>query len=355
MKSFKISSLISIILIALLTQYDVFAQVPDEKPAADNRPSSEITIQKQDKEEDLIHFGDLIEIDVVGSSEYDWRGTISPEGFLDGVQFTEDPIYGLCRNSQEITQVIAQSYSRFLRDPQVFVRILDSSNRPTSTLTGAIRNPQRFRIKRHVLLNELIVIAGGLTDASSGEIQIFRPQKLNCLDQITKTKDLTLAESGVGERFVIARQDNGSQFINIIIRDLLTGNNAANPQILSGDIITVREAQPVYVIGGVESPKQISIRPNLTLTRAIASAGGLSKDADAQKITIFRRTENQSSIIEADLERIKGNQSDDIFLQAFDVVDVARRGKEVKKTPPILENFRDMQNDNSKLPLRIID
>ncbi|MDM7924023.1 MAG: hypothetical protein QUS14_17160 [Pyrinomonadaceae bacterium] len=33
---------------------------------------------------ELIHYGDLIDIDVVGSFEYDWRGTLTQEGFIDG-------------------------------------------------------------------------------------------------------------------------------------------------------------------------------------------------------------------------------------------------------------------------------
>ena len=30
---------------------------------------------------DLIHFGDVIDVDVVGSLEFDWRGGLTPEGF----------------------------------------------------------------------------------------------------------------------------------------------------------------------------------------------------------------------------------------------------------------------------------
>lgn len=157
------------------------------------------------------------------------------------------------------------------------------------------------------------------------------------------------------ERFVAAREDNGSQFINIKISDLLTGKEEANPQILSGDIVTVLEAQPIYVIGGVENPKQISTRSQISLSRAIASAGGLSKDADETKITIFRRVDNESKIIEADLGKIKSNRAEDIVLQAYDIVDVSRRGKKETKIAPILDNFDLINKDKLKLPLRIID
>ncbi len=56
---------------------------------------------------DLIHRGDLIEVDVVGSVEYDWRGTLNPEGFLNGIDYTENPIFALCRSEEEIAAEIA--------------------------------------------------------------------------------------------------------------------------------------------------------------------------------------------------------------------------------------------------------
>lgn len=354
MKSKKLYYLLKIFLGIILMHSLLLAQIPDSSPD----PQTNQTVDEKDsleKEAELIHFGDLIEIDVIGSTEYDWRGTINPEGYLEGVDFLENPIYGLCRSRTEIAQKITEAYGRFLREPQVSVRILDSSGRPPSTLYGAVKNPQRFRIKRSVKLNELIIISGGLTDQVSGEIQIFRPPKLNCLDEVNKTVAATMPDAVTRERFVTASQDNGSQFINIKISDLLAGDKEANPQILSGDIITVLEAQPIYVTGGVESPKQISLRSKMTLTRAVASAGGLSKDADGTKITIFRRTDSATSVIEADLDKIEKNQAEDLVLQAFDIVEVSQKGQKERKIPPILENFDANKKDNSKLPLRIID
>ncbi len=337
----------------ILLQSSILSQDTNTTPT-NNTAISEI-IKSQISEESLIHFGDLIEIDVIGSFEYDWRGRLTPEGFLTGVQFVDSPVYGLCRSETDIADKITGYYSKFLRDPKIAVKILDRSNRPVSILSGAVKTPQRFQIKRPIHLNELLIISGGLTDKASGEIQIFRPQQLNCLAEVGKFLDSQSPKIDNPERFVAAREDNGSQFINIKINDLLTGKEEANPQILSGDIVSVLEAQPIYVIGGVENPKQISSRLQISLTRAISSAGGLSKDADETKITIFRREANETKIIEADLQKIKAQQSEDIILQPFDIIEVARRGKQERKTPPILENFDSSNKDKLKLPLRIID
>lgn len=328
----------------LLTSVDL-GQEPTPTP---ENPQINNTIS----ELDLIHIGDLIDIDVVGSLEYDWRGTLTPEGFLKQFDTVEDQIFALCKSEEEIAREVEKSYSKILRDPKVVVRVLDRSNRPVSMVYGAVKQPLKFQIKRPVYLNELIVLVGGFTEKASGEIQIFRPQNQSCGETVAK-KQQTGNDSR--ERFIATRQDNGTQFINIRITDLLSGNKDANLQILSGDIVTVLEANPIYVIGGVENPKQISTRSQMTVSRAISTAGGLTKDADAKKVTIFRRVGNETKIIDADLDKIKANQAEDIILQAFDVVEVLQKGREKRQFPPVI-NVEDFgENDKSKMPLRVID
>lgn len=316
----------------------------------------EQNIQKSELE--LIHFGDTIDVDVLGSVDYDWRGTISPEGFLDALTGVQDPIFALCQNEEEVSVKIAAAYSKFLRDPKVVVRIIDKSKRPVSTIFGAVKNEQRFQILRPVFLNELIVFSGGFTDQVSGEIQIFRPRDVGCVKNKTEkpSDENTVSEDGESkEKFVPASQNNASEIIKLNITDLLSGKKSANPQIYSGDIITILEAKPIYVTGGVENPRQISSRSEISLTRAIASAGGLSKKADESDITIFRREDDTTKIIKADLKKIREDESLDVKLKPFDIVDVKVRGGDDRELPPVLEINTNKSGDNAKLPLRIID
>jgi protein involved in polysaccharide export with SLBB domain len=350
MKIAKLYQFSYIFLCILVWQSSFSAQTPT--PTETPKPSAE-TISIPANEADLIHLGDLIDVDVVGSFEFDWRGTLNPEGFLNGIDYVENPIFALCRSEEEVAKDVAKAYGKILREPNVVVKILDRSNRALTIIAGAVKMPQRVQIRRTIFLNELIIVSGGLTDKASGEIQIFRPQNLSCAARkIVATE--TTGENR--ERFVsTSTESNGSQYLNIRIIDLLTGKKEANPQILNGDIITILEAKSIYVIGGVVNPKQISFRSQITLSRAIDSAGGLTKNADAKKITIFRRIGGETKIIEADLEKIKANKADDIVLQASDIIDVNQNGREKRKYPPII-NVVDLEQANSaKLPLRIID
>lgn len=322
--------------------------------AAAQTPPADESSQEFDPERDLIHFGDVIDVDVLGSVEYDWRGTLTPEGFLGGLDFIEEPVFAQCKTEKEVADAVALGYSKLLRNPQVAVRIIDRSKRPVSTIFGAVKKEQRFQIKRPVFLNELIVLSGGLTDRASGEIQIFRPKQVSCAE-IFRTHQQKNSVGEDRERFVRTSQADGSNIINIKIADLLRGNENANPQIYSGDIITILEAEPVYVIGGVAAPKRISARSKTTLSKAVASAGGFSKDAEREKITIFRREGDETKIIEANFEEIEKNPDKDIPLQPFDVVEVGVKGRGKSKLAPIVREEDFTSKNAGSLPLQIID
>jgi polysaccharide biosynthesis/export protein len=302
-----------------------------------------LRIAAQVDQASLVHFGDLIEVDVIGSLEYDWRGSLTPEGYLDGLDTLPNPVYGLCQTEADLAATIEKEL-RILNNPKVTVRILDRSNRAVAFLSGAVRSPKRFQIKRPVSLSELLVLAGGITDRSSGEISIFRPPNLNCTDPRKNTD---------GE-FVKASQPGGAVTFNIRIADILRGDEAANPQILSGDIVTVSEALPVYVIGGVNSPQQIPIRNQLTLSRAITMAGGLAKEGNS-KITIFRREAREAKRIEVDLQKVLAGIGEDPVLKAFDIVDVPQKGKPARPRPPVIDKGGPLTLSLAGLPLRIID
>jgi len=328
----------------------LFSQLTAQDPLPTPTPADII-----ETEMGLIHYGDLIDVDVVGSFEFDWRGTLNSEGDLADFDKVPDPVPGLCRTESEIAAEISKQYGKILRNPNVVVRILDRSNRPMSVLQGAVRTSHRFQIKRPVLLNELLILAGGLTDRASGEISIFRPQNLNCVGQAAKAAEGdSLIAGETREKFIRVSRGNGAETLNIRISDLLSGNKSANPRILSGDIVTVTEAPPIYVIGGVNAPKQLSSRSEFTLTRAISSAGGLAKEG-LDKVIIFRRRGKESSVIEADLKKIHDGTEKDPILEPFDIVDVQQKGREKNKTYPAIDASGSDASRSGLFPLRVID
>lgn len=277
-----------------------------------------------------IHFGDVLEIKAIGFPEYDWKGTMNPEGFINDLPLVSDPIYALCKTEEELAEDVKKAYSKFIREPNVVVKIVDTSNRPIAVIFGAVKTPIRLRIKREVRLSEIIALAGGLTEMTSGRISIIRSKSAGC--HIDQSQD--------------------SVKIDINITDLLEGKDSANPMISSGDMIEVAEAEPLYIFGAVQRAGRIYFRPDLSLTQAIASAGGITKSADG-KIIIFRKQRDETKTIEVDLKTIRSGKETDIKLQPFDIVEVLEKGKRKQDTIPY--TFEAEKRDLSQLPLRVIE
>jgi len=320
-----------------------FTEANGQKPVTDQEVNPKIRPEIQNSGDDLVHIGDLIDVDIVGGFEFDWRGSLSADGFLDGLDSYGEPIYGLCRSEAQIAADVAKVLGKILRDPKVVVKILDRSNRAVVRLDGAVRTATRFRLKRTVNLRELLIIAGGLTDGASGEISIFRPKNVSCRPAIIP------AAAG------LPAPDNAPLITNIKISELLSGKAAANPEILSGDVITVERALPIYIIGAVNNPRPVYTREQMTLTRIIATAGGVTKDADGNKVSIFRRDGVDVRSIEADLGKVKRGETKDEVLLPFDIIEVASKGGGNRKYPPRLANDENRDRPSRELPLRIVE
>ena len=282
---------------------------------------------------DRIHQGDVIDIHVTGHFEYDWRGGINPEGFLDGFDRIPTPIYAQCKTLPEVAAEVEKLLSETLRDPKTEIKFADRSKRPLAIIDGAVQNPQRMQIRRRAKLSEIIVNAGGFTDRASGSLIISRPPGASC---------------------IVGASSSETQRFDIVLADLLSGKADSDPVIVSGDLIVVIEASPVYLLGAVQGQGRIDYRPELTVSRAIDSAGGLAKNADPGSVKIFRR-EGGPKIIPVDLEKVRENGSDDVALRPFDIVEVPFKGKPPRKLPPVIGNEIDDRERRSKLPIRIIE
>ncbi|REJ78346.1 MAG: hypothetical protein DWQ47_02490 [Acidobacteria bacterium] len=291
---------------------------------------------------DLIHPGDLVDVDVVGSTEFDWRGRINPEGFLAGFSFTENPIAALCRSTEEVEKDIEKAYATFLNSPKVNVSVLDRSGRLAAVIFGAVRTQQRFKLLRQVRLSELIVLSGGLNSDASGDIVVLRQNSAVC-------------EAAEASEFQNAERIGRSLRISITVGKLLAGDAQSNPLIQYGDIITVEQTRPVYLMGGVANPSRVEFREGLSLARAVASAGGLSKGADAGNVRIIRRVAGDSEVIKADLSAIERGTAADVMLAPYDIVDVAQEGSSERRFTPVEGDLDNTPTAAANLPVRVID
>lgn len=263
----------------------------------------------------LLGPGDTLDVRVFGQSDLNAIVEVDSDGNISSLPFLEAPIPARCRTEKEVQKDITKAYEKYLKNPQVSVRITERKSRQPATVYGAVRQPARVQMQRRVRLNELIVVSGGFTDRASGTIQILHTEPLMC--------------PGPGEEALAAPIDNTKVPLEIVkIADLKSGKLQANPTIRPGDYVIVTEAEPVYITGSVVAPQGIFLRDRLTLSRALAMVGGARKEAKISDVRVYRQKPGATDqeLIRVDYAAIKKNQQADFFLQPFDIVEVPEAG-----------------------------
>jgi len=259
----------------------------------------------------LLGPGDVVDVRVFGQPELSSSAQVDGDGNLNALPFLETPIRAKCRTDKDVQKDITLAYAKFINNPQVSVRISERNSRQPATVFGAVRQATRVEMKRKVRLNELMAVSGGFTEKAAGTIQILHTEPLMCPDP--------------GEEAEAAPIDGTNIPLRIVkISDLRAGKQEANPVIRPGDYVLVTEAEPVYITGAVVSPGGLYLRDQLTLSRALAMAGGATKEAKLSSVKIYRQVPgatNQEPII-VDVAAIKKNQKPDFVLQPYDIIEV---------------------------------
>jgi polysaccharide biosynthesis/export protein len=312
----KRSFLLVAILLSLTLPASVRTQEQDTAPSVPSQGSSErASVDSQGIRNYLLGPGDMIDVRVFGQPDLSAMVEVDSDGNVSSLPFLEKPVPAKCRTEKALQKDIAEAYSKYIKNPQVSVRISERKSRQPATVFGAVRQPTRVQMQRKIRLNELVVVSGGFTERASGTIQILHTEPLMCPQP--------------GEEAEAAPIDGTKIPFQIVkLSELKAGKSEANPIIRPGDYIMVTEAEPVYITGSVISPQGIFLRDQLTLSRALAMVGGVRKEAKANEVRIYRQKPGaqDQEVIKVDYAAIKKNQKPDFFLEAFDVVEVPEAG-----------------------------
>ncbi|HXI24471.1 MAG TPA: polysaccharide biosynthesis/export family protein [Pyrinomonadaceae bacterium] len=100
------------------------------------------------------------------------------------------------------------------------------------------------------------------------------------------------------------------------------GVGSTDPYIRPGDIVIVTEGEPIYLTGYFNAPREIVMKDNMTLVRAVAMAGGLQKLAKST-IYIYRQVKGKvgPDKMMVDFNAIREGKKPDMPLQAYDIID----------------------------------
>lgn len=269
----------------------------------------------------LIGPGDVISVKVLGEKDFDIEAaTVDEDGKIE-VPFSDTPVMAKCRTEKELRSDVTKVLAKYLRNPQLSLRVTERKSRPPATIYGEVRTPQQVVLTRKATLLELLSFSGGVTEEAGGMIQVFRTQAPMCSDA-AEDSDWTAENNG--------GLDVPSRMYSL--SSLKQGREEANPVIYPGDVVVVQKASPVYITGEVVAPQGIYLKENgLSLTEAIAKIGGVRREAKTKDIKIYRLKANSKDreIISVNYDLIKKGSQKDIMLEPYDIVEVDKSKKSV--------------------------
>ena len=271
----------------------------------------------------MIGPGDEITGKVLGEPQFDFIATVDDDGKIE-VPFTEKLLVAQCRTERELRSDVNALLSKYLKNPQLSLRVTDRKSRPPATIYGEVKTPAQIELRRRTTLVELISFSGGITDDAGGMVQVFRTRPPLC----SKDGDDGTWKTNTGDP-----TDVPSRMYSLA--SIRSGKEEANPIIYPGDVIVVQKASPVYVTGEVVSPQGIYLKEGgMSLTEAIAKIGGVRREAKTKDIKIYRLRSNSKDrdVLTANFDLIKKGEQKDIMLEPYDIIEVDKSKKSIGQT-----------------------
>jgi polysaccharide export outer membrane protein len=294
--------LVSALALFLIVNGLAVAQIPSNGEPTASPASGGLTTQN---ERYRIGFQDVLDIQVFRHSDLSQRVSVSPNGTI--VLFRLDhPIVAVCKTERELATDIENAYKEsYLKDPRVNVGVAEQRSQSVAII-GAVEKPGNYFINRRYHLLEMLAMAGGPNKESGTRLLIARTGSTsNCREKGDDTN---------GDQVTVT---------DLKIRDIQEGKQTYWMQ--PGDVVSVLDADIVYVYGNVNKQGAVKVREPITLTQAIVSAEGLKPAAKKSSIRVLRQDlgggDRQELIF--DLNQIDKGKIKDPFLQPGDIVAVS--------------------------------
>ncbi len=178
--------------------------------------------------------GDVLDIRILNRPNLS-REAVRVEGNgMIRMPLIDAEILAACKTEGELANEIAERYTRYYRKPQVDVFIKEYRS-VTVSIIGMVTEQGRFQLQRRIRLLELLTYARGPSPKAGQTINIVHSAPLiECAQGGSASEDLA--------------------FSSYKLSDTLSGKPEANPYLEAGDIVTLPEAEQVYVVGNVLSP-----------------------------------------------------------------------------------------------------
>lgn len=276
---------------------------------------------------------DELAINVLDAPDLSNAVTVSGDGNISVPLLGTIKVGGL--TPREVELVLQALLRRtYMKDPQVTVTVIEMQSHTVSVI-GSVKNPGTFQIPGPKSLLEVLSMAGGIAPDAGNSVLVMRGTSAgfyrhsNVLIQNVKA---TGGQTQGSSQEAISSSDNtaSSGTIEVNLKRLLeSGDSKYNVTVYPGDIVKVKTAGIVYVVGDVTRPGGFPVQDNerMTVLQAIALGGGIAPNADKSKAKIIRVAQNGKQIqLPVHLGKILTGKSPDLLLQPKDVLFIPTNG-----------------------------
>jgi polysaccharide biosynthesis/export protein len=236
----------------------------------------------------------------------DKRARIDSDGDVQAALVGRIHVAGL--TAQQAEEVLNKALSKYIREPQVVVNVVEVRSQPVSIL-GAVNTPGVHQVQGHKTLLEMLASAGGIRPDAGYSVRITRQLEWGCIP----LPGATLDPSG---QFSVAQ---------VNLKEIMEAKDPAeNIQILPHDVISVPKAEMVYVVGDVKRSGGFVLgeRQSISVLQAISLAEGLNGTADVKHSKILRlnRDTDQREELPVDVKDLLKGKKQDVSLQGDDIL-----------------------------------
>jgi len=289
-----------------------------QAPAGPQTAVASVPPTKVDTDERYrIGFQDTLDIQVFNHPNLNRRSQVNPDGTINLFRL-DKPIVAVCKTELELASDIAKAYEKdYLRNPEVSVTAVERKSQVV-TVIGAVKKPGSFFIDKRVQLLSLLGYAEGPDLEHVGtRLVVFRPGSTSSC----KTGD---TETSLDK----------TQLFAFTLKDVQEGKSTFWME--PGDVVSVQTSDKIFVYGNVNKQGVIDMTEPLTLTQALASAGGTKSASQLDKIRVVRQkpgtTEHTETVY--NFKEIAKGKAPDPFLEPNDIVAVSE-----DKTQSILNSI----------------
>lgn len=294
---------------------------------------------------------DLLEVSVFEAPELNRTVRVSSGGEVTLPLLGPTHAAGLTpRELESVLQELLRR--RYMNDPHVGVFLKEIESHPVSVI-GAVKKAGVFQIRGAKSLIEILSLAEGLSDDAGDTVVVMHhPEPVvtapSSSDQTAKeqpTLPVTIEESfsdtetapksvetslkpAVAEQARVKEtivEPTGGDTLEINLKSLLDSVNPRdNVLVYPGDLVKVRRAGVIYVVGEVRMPGGFVLKTNenISVLQALALAQGLTRTSAKSRARIIRTDETTGSRTETpiNLDRILKGKMADPLLRPKDIV-----------------------------------